>query len=118
MTYAVICLDRPETRKLRDQTRLAHMEYICKYRSRMVLGAALLEDSGDSRVGMMLAIELPDRQSVEGFMRFEPYNMAGIFESVLIRKCAKIFPEDDPAHFDEMLIAERRKASNSEAFKG
>jgi uncharacterized protein len=110
MPYAVICIDRPGTQDLRDKTRLAHMEYILEHRKRMVLGAALLEDAGDARVGMMIAVDLPSREAVEEFMRKEPYNAAGIFESVMIRKCVKIFPEEDPAHFDAMLAEERRKA--------
>jgi hypothetical protein len=28
----------------------------------------------------------------------------------MIRKCARVFPETDPAHFDNLLIEERRKA--------
>lgn len=45
------------------------MEYINVHRDRMVLGAALLEDDDDLRVGMMIAVDLPDRQAVEAFMR-------------------------------------------------
>jgi hypothetical protein len=37
---------------------------------------ALLDDDGETRVGMALAIDLPDRQSVEQFMQAEPYNNA------------------------------------------
>jgi uncharacterized protein len=111
MPYAVICIDRPGTRELRDKTRLAHMEYVKENRKRMVLGAALLDDGGETRVGMMIAVDLPTREAVEEFMRNEPYNAAGIFESVMIRKCVKIFPEEDPAHFDALLAEERRKAA-------
>lgn len=110
MSYAVICLDRPDTRELRDRTRLAHMEYVNAHRKLMQLGAALLEDAGESRIGMMIAVDLPNREAVEEFMRNEPYNAAGIFESVMIRKCARVFPETDPAHFDNLLVEERRKA--------
>ncbi|KWF06388.1 hypothetical protein WT55_21085 [Burkholderia pseudomultivorans] len=89
------------------------MEYINMHRERMVLGAALLEDEDDVRVGMMIAVDLPDRQAVDAFMRDEPYNAAGIFESVVVRKCARIFPEEDRAHFDNLLREERRKAAQA-----
>jgi uncharacterized protein YciI len=111
MDFAVICLDRPGTKALRARTRLAHMEYINGYRPKMVMGGALLDDDGETRVGMMLAIDLPDRESVEQFMRNEPYNKAGIFETVLIRSVHKVFPEDDPSIFDNMIDAERSRAA-------
>jgi hypothetical protein len=111
MAFAVICLDRPDTKALRARTRLAHMEYIKRYRSKMVMGGALLDEDGETRVGMVLAIDLPDRQAVEQFVRDEPYNKAGIFEAVVIRKVHKVFPEDDPAIFDRMLEAERARAA-------
>jgi uncharacterized protein YciI len=88
------------------------MEYINGYRPKIVMGGALLDDDGETRVGMVLAIDLPDRQSVEQFMLAEPYNKAGIFESVLIRKAHKIFPETDPSIFDDMLKAERSRAAS------
>ena len=111
MAFAVICLDRPATSALRAQTRLAHMEYINGYRPKMVMGGALLDDDGETRVGMVLAIDLPDRESVEQFMHNEPYNKAGIFETVVIRRVHKVFPEDDPSIFDSMIEAERSRAA-------
>ena len=111
MAFAVICLDRPGTKALRARTRLEHMEYINRYRPKMVMGGALLEDEGETRVGMILAIDLPDRQAVDTFMRDEPYNKAGIFETVVIRKIHKVFPEDDPSAFDRMLDQERARGA-------
>jgi uncharacterized protein len=111
MAFAIICLDRPDTEAIRAKTRLAHMEYINGFRPKIVMGGALLNDDGETRVGMVLAIDLPNRQSVEQFMQAEPYNKAGIFESVVIRKAHKIFPETDPSIFDDMLKAERNRAT-------
>jgi hypothetical protein len=110
MPFAVICLDRPGSAGLRAATRLAHLEYINPHRAKMRIGGALLDDDGTSRVGMVLAIDLPTRDAVQSFMRDEPYNRAGIFESVLIRPIAIVYPEADPAIFDNMLVDERRKA--------
>jgi uncharacterized protein YciI len=111
MAFSIICLDRPDTKALRAKTRLAHMEYIDGFRKKIVMGGALLDDDGETRTGMVLAIDLPDRKSVEQFMAAEPYNKAGIFETVMIRKVHKIFPETDPAVFDDMLKAERKRAA-------
>ncbi len=111
MAFAVICLDRPDTGQLRAATRLAHMEYINPFRSKIRIGGALLDDEGANRVGMTLAIDLPSRAAVESFMRDEPYNKAGVFETVLIRRMHVVFPEADPKIYDDMLASERQKAS-------
>lgn len=112
MAFAIICLDRPGTKALRDRTRLEHMEYIDRHRHKMVVGGALLDDEGETRVGMVLAIDLPDRSAVERFLADEPYNKAGIFECVVIRRFYKVFPEKDPVHFDDLIAAERARVAS------
>jgi uncharacterized protein YciI len=110
MTFAVICIDRPDTAGLRDRTRLAHLEYINPYRAKMKIGGALLDEAGERRVGMVFAIDLPTREAVEALMRDEPYTKAGIFESVMIRRIHVVYPEADPSYFDDLLANERRAA--------
>lgn len=110
MPFAVICLDRPGADSLRAAARLAHLEYINPHRSKMLIGGALLDDEGEQRVGMTFAIDLPSREAVEAFMREEPYNKGGVFESVLIRRIHVIYPETDPTVFDSILANERQQA--------
>ena len=45
-------------------------------------------------------------------MREEPYNKAGAFESVIIRRIRIAYPETDPSYFDELLARDRRAASS------
>ena len=110
MPFAVICLDRPGTSELRAKVRLPHLEYINPHRSTMQIGGALLDDAGEERIGMMFAIDLPSREAVDAFMRDEPYNKAGVFESVVIRRINVVYPESDPGIFDDLLAQERRSA--------
>ena len=110
MPFAVICIDRPATSELRAKARLSHLEYINPHRPKMQIGGALLDDAGEERVGMVFAIDLPSREAVEAFMRDEPYNKAGIFESVVIRRINVVYPEADPAIFDGLLEHERKLA--------
>ena len=112
MSFAVVCLDRPDTSHLRTAARLAHLEYINPHRAKMQIGGALLRDNDDERVGMMFAIDLPSRDAVEEFMRDEPYNKAGIFEIVVIRRINIVYPEADPGVFDGLLEHERRLAAS------
>ncbi len=111
MPFAVLCLDRPDTSHMRTAARLAHLEYINPHRAKMQIGGALLDDDGDARIGMIFAIDLPSREAVQAFMRDEPYNKAGIFESVVIRRINIVYPEADPAVFDGLLEHERRLAA-------
>ena len=110
MPFAVICLDRPGTGEARAETRLSHLEYINPHRPKMQIGGALLDDAGEERIGMMFAIDLPSREAVEAFMKDEPYNKAGLFESVVIRRINIVYPETDPGIFDGLLEHERRLA--------
>ena len=110
MPFAVICLDRPGTSELRAKARLSHLEYINPHRPKMQIGGALLDDAGDERIGMVFAIDLLSRDEVEAFMRDEPYNKAGIFESVVIRRIDVVYPEADPGIFDGLLEYERQLA--------
>ena len=110
MPFAVICLDRPGTKELRERARLSHLEYINPHRPKMQIGGALLDDGGGERIGMVFAIDLPSREAVEAFMRDEPYNKAGIFESVVIRRINVVYPEADPDIFDGLLEHERQLA--------
>ena len=110
MPFAVICLDRPATSELRAKARLAHLEYINPHRPKMQIGGALLDDAGEERVGRFFAVHLPSRGAVEAFMRDEPYNKAGIFESVVIRRMNVVYPEADPGIFDGLLEHERKLA--------
>ena len=110
MPFAVICLDRPGTSGLRAKARLSHLEYINPHRPKMQIGGALLDDAGEQRIGMVFAVDLPSREAVEAFMRDEPYNKAGIFESVVIRRMTVVYPEADPGIFDGLLEHERRLA--------
>jgi uncharacterized protein len=107
----VICIDRPDTENLHAQTRLAHLEYINPHRPKMNIGGVFLDDAGVRRMWIMFAIDLPSR---EAFMQEEPYNRAGVFENVIIRRIQVVYPEtdpsDDPSYFDDLLAHIRRAA--------
>ena len=110
MPFAVICLDRPDAGELRAKACLSHLEYIDLHRPKMQIGGALLDDAGEERIGMVFAIDLSSRGAVEAFMRDEPCNKAGIFESVVIRRINAVYPEADPGIFDGLLEHEHQLA--------
>jgi uncharacterized protein YciI len=104
MAFAIICLDPPDTKALRASTRGSpHMEYIDGFRRKIVMGGALLDEDGETRVGVVLAIDFPDRKSAEQFIAAEPHNKVGIFESVVIRKVHR------SVNFDNVLKTERNR---------
>jgi hypothetical protein len=44
--------------------------------------------------GSLLIIDFADRKAAEDFAANDPYNKAGLFESVIIRRWKKVIPAD------------------------
>lgn len=92
MLFAITCLDKPGSLELRLANRAAHLDYARRNAHRMVVGGPLLGEDGESMVGSLLVIDLPDRAAAEALMAEDPYTKAGLFESVTIRPYKKVFP--------------------------
>ena len=80
--YALHCLDRPDAAHLREAHREAHAAYMRRHTDHVVLGGPLLSADGQTRIGILVVVDFPDKGSVEHFMRNEPYQQAGLFATV------------------------------------
>ena len=85
MLFAIHMIDRPESADLRDQVTEAHREFVGRHLDTMFVGGPLLADDGETRIGSLIVMDFPDRQAAIDFIADEPYNRAGLFESVTIR---------------------------------
>lgn len=92
MLFAITCFDKPNSRELRMATRAAHLEHARKVADRMLVGGPLLADDGETMIGSLLIIDLPDRAAAEALMAEDPYVTAGLFDSVTIRPYKKVLP--------------------------
>jgi len=66
MLFVIHMTDRPEASELRASVAEAHREFV---------GA----------IGSMIVMDFPDRAAAIEMISQEPYNQAGLFESVVIR---------------------------------
>jgi uncharacterized protein YciI len=83
-TFVLICTDKPKSLDLRMANREAHLAYVKDFAADIRLGGPLLDAAGDM-AGSMLVLEAEDRAAAEAFSANDPYNKAGLFQSVDIR---------------------------------
>ena len=98
MLFAIHMLDRPEAADLRADVAAAHREFVVGHLDSMYLGGPLLADDGETAIGSMIIMDFPDRIAANAFIAEEPYNRAGLFESVTIRAFGPVVaPGAEPA---------------------
>lgn len=85
MLFAIHMLDRPGAADLRAAVGDAHREFVGGHLDTMYLGGPLLADDGQTAIGSLIIKDFPDRAAAVAFIADEPYNRAGLFESVTIR---------------------------------
>ena len=85
MLFVIHMIDRPGGEELRASVSDAHREFVGGHLESMYLGGPLLADDGKTLVGSMIVMDFADRAEAAAFIEQEPYNQAGLFESVVIR---------------------------------
>lgn len=90
MLFSLYCLDKPDSTRLRADTRPAHLEYIETFLDRVVVAGPMLSDS-ESPLGSLLVMEFDTMSDAQAFADGDPYAKAGLFESVTIRPFKKVF---------------------------
>lgn len=85
MLFVIHMIDRPGAAELRAEVADAHREFVGGHLDAMYLGGPLLADDGTTAIGSMVVMDFPDRDAAMALIADEPYNQAGLFESVTIR---------------------------------
>lgn len=85
MLFAIHMIDRPVATELRASVADAHKAFVGRHLDAMFLGGPLLADDGQTAVGSLIVMDFADRAAAIAFIADEPYNQAGLFESVTIR---------------------------------
>lgn len=86
MLYVIIAKDKPDSVELRMSTRSAHLEYLAAAEERLKLAGPLLTPGDDPKpIGSMIVIDAASDAAVQLFADNDPYQHAGLFESVEIR---------------------------------
>jgi uncharacterized protein len=89
MHYAVYCIDRPDSHEMRCDNRVRHRAYLNTQLDRIFFSGPLLADDGIRQVGSLFILSVSSRADAEDFVAQEPYNNAGIFETVTILRMRK-----------------------------
>lgn len=106
MAFLIYCVDKPDSLGLRRRTRAAHLEYMIRHKALVRFGGPVVSDAGEA-VGSLIVLDLDERSQVDMFLAAEPYNAAGLFESVLVRSFRQMVPEAKPGLLDEELQREQ-----------
>jgi uncharacterized protein YciI len=86
MLWIISAVDKPDAGAMRMELRAAHREYLATVNHRIFYSARQETDDGVHAVGTLFIIEADDRAAAEKFIREEPFERAGMFESVSIRR--------------------------------
>jgi uncharacterized protein len=86
MLYIIYQEDREDGGEIRAANRAKHLAYLEQHKDILVLGGALLDDDGATRIGSCLIINVAGRKEAEHFSRNEPFRKAGLFRSVKITR--------------------------------
>jgi len=86
MLYILYNEDRPDGLAIREATRGAHLAYLERHKDKLVLGGGLLSEDGQTRVGSVFIVNVPDRKAAEAFSADEPFRKAGLFQTTKITR--------------------------------
>ena len=91
--YAIVCYDRPDSASLRDAHRAAHMEYLKTHSAKVVFGGPLKNTPDGPSTGAIIVVNCATREEAEAFIKGDPFQRNGVYESVAVRAFKQVFPQ-------------------------
>jgi hypothetical protein len=87
MHFVIFTTDRPDQEKVRDGEQPRHHAYIHDpgLPVRVQVAGPTLDPDSETMNGSRFIIEAEDMAAAEAFVADDPYNQAGLFETVVIR---------------------------------
>jgi uncharacterized protein YciI len=86
--FAIVAIDKPNSRELRAANRQAHLDY-ADASGVVFLGGPFLDGEGNM-TGSLIILDVPDMSAAEAWAAGDPYAKAGLFETVTIRGWKKV----------------------------
>ncbi|MEI6985445.1 MAG: YciI family protein [Rhodospirillaceae bacterium] len=94
MFYCLYCTDKPGSLQVRLDNRPTHLAYIESLGARLVTAGPLLGGAdAQTPIGSLIVLDCANRSEAEAVAAADPYAVAGLFESVLIRPWRRVFPK-------------------------
>ena len=91
MPYVILMTDKPDSAKLRADTRAVHVEYLDANKHMLLAAGALIEDDGTGGNASMYIVDTDDRAEAERFYKGDPFHKAGLFADVKVSRWRKAF---------------------------
>ncbi|MGY8653090.1 MAG: YciI family protein [Verrucomicrobiia bacterium] len=93
MLFTFICTDKADSLQIRKDARPAHIEYLDAHVDQLIYGGPLFGADNETPIGSLIIAEVDDREAAEKFADDDPYNQAGLFESVVISSSRQVYPK-------------------------
>jgi hypothetical protein len=90
--YAIVCFDGPDSGELRDSHRTAHQEFLQAHSSKIAYGGPLKGRADGPSTGALIVVTCATRGEAEAFIAADPYNRAGVYETVEVHAFKQVFP--------------------------
>ena len=94
--YAIICFDRPDSARLRDTHRAAHVQFLNANAAHIVFGGPLKGTADGPSTGALIVVNCATREEAETLIGADPFQVGGVYESVSIRAFKQVFPAPRP----------------------
>jgi uncharacterized protein len=91
--YAIVCYDRPDSASLRNEHRAAHVEFLGKHANAIVFGGPLKNTPDGPSTGAIIVVNCATREEAEAFIKGDPFQRHGVYESVAVRAFKQVFPQ-------------------------
>jgi uncharacterized protein YciI len=85
MMFVIHALDKPLS-PLRGQLIDQHRQYLSSCPFNVLQSGPLLDDKDETMIGSLIIVDCPGCDDVEQFMGKEPFNIAGLYESLNIHR--------------------------------
>jgi uncharacterized protein YciI len=67
---------------LRQEFQKAHEEYLAKHTSMLMARGPLVTDDGETSIGSVLLLDVPDMDTTRAFMEQKPFYSNGVHQAV------------------------------------
>ncbi len=94
MLFFIHCTDKPGHENVRLENRPAHLGYLGGFMDQVFTAGPTLSEDSESMTGSVLIMDFIDMAAAQDFAENDPYNQAGLFESVTIKPWKKVLPKD------------------------
>ena len=92
MLFSILIFDEPDTAKLRDIHRKAHLDYLKKSDDQTLFAGPFTTDDESADLGSLRLIDFPDFVAVEKHIADEPYVIGGIQKRWIVNRWRAAVP--------------------------